>query len=222
MRARTSRCCWGCSASGIATCWGLGTHAIIPYDQRLARFPAYLQQLDMEIERQARARSTARPSAWRPAPVVWGEPGTNGQHAFFQLIHQGTDVIPVDFLVAAEPIEADRASSRTAVRQLPRAGRGADARALAPTRPMRMLAKQGLSRRGRRRAGAPQGVSTATGRRAPSSIAASTRARSAASSRSTSTRSSSQGGDLGHQLLRPMGRRARQGTGEPPRADRGR
>ncbi len=86
--------------------WDFGSHAVIPYDQRLARFPAYLQQLDMESNGKSVARNGAS-MAMATAPVIWGEPGTNGQHAFFQLLHQGTDVIPVDFLVAAEPIAAD-------------------------------------------------------------------------------------------------------------------
>ncbi|MDB5572224.1 MAG: pgi [Hyphomicrobiales bacterium] len=86
--------------------WGYGAHAVIPYDQRLARFPAYLQQLDMESNGKSVTRD-GTPVAMATAPVIWGEPGTNGQHAFFQMLHQGTDVIPVDFLVAAQPIEAD-------------------------------------------------------------------------------------------------------------------
>jgi len=83
---------------------GFPTQAIIPYDQRLSRFPAHLQQLDMESNGKS-VRRDGRPVEGPTGPVVWGEPGTNGQHAFFQLIHQGTDVIPVDFLVAAEPNE---------------------------------------------------------------------------------------------------------------------
>jgi len=86
--------------------WGDATHAVIPYDQRLARFPAYLQQLDMESNGKSVTRAGA-PVSMATAPVIWGEPGTNGQHAFFQMLHQGTDVVPVDFLVAAEPIAAD-------------------------------------------------------------------------------------------------------------------
>jgi glucose-6-phosphate isomerase len=86
--------------------WGRATHAVIPYDQRLARFPAYLQQLDMESNGKSVTREGA-PVAMATAPVVWGEPGTNGQHAFFQLLHQGTEVVPVDFLIAAEPTAAD-------------------------------------------------------------------------------------------------------------------
>ncbi len=80
---------------------GFPTHAVLPYDQRLARLPAYLQQLDMESNGK-RVALDGTPLARPSGPVVWGEPGTNGQHAFFQLIHQGTDVVPADFLIAAE------------------------------------------------------------------------------------------------------------------------
>jgi glucose-6-phosphate isomerase len=77
--------------------FGAQTHAILPYDQYLARFPAYFQQGDMEsngkyIDRQGRKVD------WQTGPVIWGEPGTNGQHAFYQLIHQGTKLIPADFI----------------------------------------------------------------------------------------------------------------------------
>ena len=78
------------------------THAVLPYAQHLHRFPAYLQQLDME----SNGKSTTKEGLvvdGKTGPIVWGEPGTNGQHAFYQLIHQGTDIIPVDFIVAAEP-----------------------------------------------------------------------------------------------------------------------
>jgi glucose-6-phosphate isomerase len=85
---------------------GCGAHAVIPYDQRLARFPAYLQQLDMESNGKSVTRAGA-PVETATGPVIFGEPGTNGQHAFFQLLHQGTDVVPIDFLVAAEPTDAD-------------------------------------------------------------------------------------------------------------------
>ena len=86
---------------------GFSTQAVIPYDQRLARFPAYLQQLDMESNGKS-VQLDGAPVEAQTGPIVWGEPGTNGQHAFFQLIHQGTEPVPVDFLVAAEPTEADR------------------------------------------------------------------------------------------------------------------
>ncbi|WP_159588794.1 glucose-6-phosphate isomerase [Chelativorans xinjiangense] len=74
--------------------------AVIPYDQRLSRLPAYLQQLDMESNGK-RVTLDGEPAATPTGPLVWGEPGTNGQHAFFQLLHQGTDVIPVEFILAA-------------------------------------------------------------------------------------------------------------------------
>ncbi|MDB5535445.1 MAG: glucose-6-phosphate isomerase [Devosia sp.] len=85
--------------------WGFSTQAVIPYDQRLSRLPAYLQQLDMESNGKA-VTLAGKPVGWSTGPIVWGEPGTNGQHAFFQLIHQGTDVIPTDFLIAAKPHES--------------------------------------------------------------------------------------------------------------------
>ena len=76
------------------------TQAVIPYDQRLGRFPAYLQQLDMESNGKS-VQLDGSPANTATGPVVWGEPGTNGQHAFFQLLHQGTEIVPIDFLVAA-------------------------------------------------------------------------------------------------------------------------
>jgi glucose-6-phosphate isomerase len=79
---------------------------VIPYDQRLARFPAYLQQLDMESNGKSLTRD-GTPSPRATGPIVFGEPGTNSQHAFFQLLHQGTEIVPVDFLVAARPTDAD-------------------------------------------------------------------------------------------------------------------
>ena len=80
--------------------------AVIPYDQRLARLPAYLQQLDMESNGKSVTVDGGR-VATPTGPLVWGEPGTNGQHAFFQLLHQGTDVVPVEFLAAVEGHEPE-------------------------------------------------------------------------------------------------------------------
>ncbi len=82
--------------------------AVLPYDQRLLRLPAYLQQLDMESNGK-RVRKDGSPVTRATGPLVWGEPGTNGQHAFYQLLHQGTDTIPCEFLVAAESHEPDLA-----------------------------------------------------------------------------------------------------------------
>jgi glucose-6-phosphate isomerase len=76
------------------------SRAILPYDQRLSRFPAYLQQLDMESNGKS-VTIDSEPVKYKTGPVVWGEPGTNGQHAFYQLIHQGTSIIPAEFMIAA-------------------------------------------------------------------------------------------------------------------------
>ncbi|MDH3636939.1 MAG: glucose-6-phosphate isomerase [Gammaproteobacteria bacterium] len=78
------------------------SHVIAPYDQYLRRLPAYLQQLDMESNGKSVDRDGNVIRNYDTGPVVWGEPGTNGQHAFFQLLHQGTRTIPVDFLVPVE------------------------------------------------------------------------------------------------------------------------
>ncbi|CAA7620826.1 glucose-6-phosphate isomerase [Magnetospirillum sp. SS-4] len=80
---------------------GAGAYAVLPYDQYLHRLPAYLQQLDMESNGKGTARD-GRPATWQTGQIVFGEPGTNGQHAFYQLIHQGTRLIPCDFLAAAQ------------------------------------------------------------------------------------------------------------------------
>ena len=74
------------------------SHAILPYDQGMARFPAYMQQADMESNGKFMCRDGKRVN-YKTGPVIWGEAGTNGQHAFYQLIHQGTPVVPADFLM---------------------------------------------------------------------------------------------------------------------------
>ena len=81
--------------------FGAQTHAILPYDQYLHRFAAYFQQGDMESNGKS-IRRDGRPVDYSTGPVIWGEPGTNGQHAFYQLIHQGTKLIPCDFLAPLE------------------------------------------------------------------------------------------------------------------------
>ena len=92
---------------GLLDLWYRGFHrfasrSVAPYHQGLARLPAYLQQLEMESNgKRVDAQGETLPFA--TAPVVWGEPGTNGQHAFFQLLHQGSDVIPVEFIAVRQP-----------------------------------------------------------------------------------------------------------------------
>jgi glucose-6-phosphate isomerase len=76
---------------------GYPTLAVIPYSQALLRFPAHLQQLDMESNGK-RIDHTGHPTDFSTGPILWGEPGTNGQHSFYQLIHQGTDIVPLEFI----------------------------------------------------------------------------------------------------------------------------
>lgn len=80
------------------------SHAVLPYSHYLSKFTAYLQQLDMESNGKSVDRE-GKPVDWQTGPVVWGTPGTNGQHAYYQLIHQGTKLIPADFIGFAEPVE---------------------------------------------------------------------------------------------------------------------
>ena len=87
---------------------GHATRAVLPYDQRLLRLPAYLQQLEMESNGK-RVSMDGADLPYNSGPVVWGEPGTNGQHAFYQLIHQGTRVVPCEFLLAAQGHEPELA-----------------------------------------------------------------------------------------------------------------
>ncbi len=93
---------------GLLTFWyteffGAQTQAVLPYDQYLVRFPAYLQQLTMESNGKY-VRLDGTPVDYSTCPVYWGEPGTNGQHSFYQLIHQGTLLIPVDFIAFAHSL----------------------------------------------------------------------------------------------------------------------
>jgi len=87
---------------------GYKTRAVLPYDQRLIHLPAYFQQLEMESNGKS-VTMGGHPLPRPSGPVVWGKPGTNGQHAFYQLIHQGTDVVPCDFMIAAQGHEPDLA-----------------------------------------------------------------------------------------------------------------
>src|SRR5206468_1763763 len=84
--------------------FGAETQAILPYSHDLARFPAYLQQLDMETNGK-HVDLDGRPVGYQTGPIVWGEPGTNGQHAFFQLLHQGTKLVPADFIGFLRPLD---------------------------------------------------------------------------------------------------------------------
>jgi glucose-6-phosphate isomerase len=85
-----------------ANFFGAHTHAILPYDQYMHRFAAYFQQGDMESNGKGVDRDGQSIADYQTGPVIWGEPGTNGQHAFYQLIHQGTRLIPCDFIAPAQ------------------------------------------------------------------------------------------------------------------------
>jgi glucose-6-phosphate isomerase len=93
---------------GLLTVWyvdflGADTVAVLPYDQYLKRFPAYLQQLTMESNGKQVTRAGMKVD-YQTGPIIWGEPGTNGQHSFYQLLHQGTRLIPCDFIGFAQPL----------------------------------------------------------------------------------------------------------------------
>ncbi len=93
--------------------FGAETHALLPYSQYLSRFPAYFQQGDMESNGKSTDKQGRR-VAWQTGPVIWGEPGTNGQHAFYQLLHQGTKLIPADFIGFTQPHADPRVRSHHA------------------------------------------------------------------------------------------------------------
>ena len=99
--SRTSRSSLGLVGVWYASVLGVDAHAVLPYEQLLHRLPAYLQQLDMESNGKGVDRQ-GHPATMGTGPIVWGEPGTNGQHAFYQLLHQGTRRVTCDFLVGLE------------------------------------------------------------------------------------------------------------------------
>ena len=92
-------------------------HAVLPYSQYLHRFPAYLQQLTMESNGKS-VRGDGTPVTTHTGEIFWGEPGTNGQHAFYQLLHQGTRLVPADFIGFAEPNHVIAVDERTDMHDL--------------------------------------------------------------------------------------------------------
>jgi glucose-6-phosphate isomerase len=99
----------GLLAVWYADFWGAATQAVLPYDQYLRRFPAYLQQLAMESNGKS-VKLDGGPVESATAPILWGEVGSNGQHSFFQLLHQGTHLVPCDFIAFAQSLQEDQAS----------------------------------------------------------------------------------------------------------------
>jgi len=98
--------------------FGAETHAILPYSQNLSRFAAYFQQADMESNGKSRTLD-GQPVEWKTGPVVWGEPGTNGEHAFYQLLYQGTRLIPADFIGFAKCHESHALEDLSGLCELP-------------------------------------------------------------------------------------------------------
>ncbi len=170
---------------GLLSVWyadffGAETVAVLPYEQYLKRFPAYLQQLTMESNgKHVTPRRDAR-STTRPAPIFWGEPGTNGQHSFYQLIHQGTQLIPCDFIGFDRSLNPLGDHHDLLIVERLRAGRGARLR----------QDRRGGPRRGRRGARPAPDVRGQPADERDPGRAARPRGRSARSSRSTSTASS--------------------------------
>ncbi|MFD0904922.1 glucose-6-phosphate isomerase [Actinomadura sediminis] len=121
--------------------FGAQTRAVLPYSQRLSRFPAYLQQLTMESNGKS-VRADGAPVVAQTGAIFWGEPGTNGQHAFYQLLHQGTRLVPADFIGFAEPFE-DHAADGPGMHDLLTANMLAQTSALAFGRTAEEIAAEG-------------------------------------------------------------------------------
>ena len=167
---------------GLLAVWyndffGAQTVAVLPYEQYLKRFPAYLQQLTMESNGKHVTLDGSR-SDVRTGPIYWGEPGTNGQHSFYQLIHQGTRLIPCDFIAFGQRAQPAWPAPRHAAGQRLRADRGAGLRQDAQSRSRPRARRIGWCR---------TASSRATVRRTPSSPSGSRRKLSANWWRSTST-----------------------------------
>ena len=181
--------------------FGAQTVGVMPYSQYLKRFPAYLQQLTMESNGK-HVTLDGRTVDYETGAVFWGEPGTNGQHSFYQLIHQGTKLIPVDFIGFAQTLNPLGEPPRHPDVERVRAGRGARVR-----EDRRGGARRGNGRRGR---APPDLRGQPSVERAPRRAADPAHARRAR--RSLRAQRVRAGHGLGDQLLRPVGRRARQGA----------
>ncbi len=184
--------------------FGAETHAVLPYSQRLARFPAYLQQLTMESNGKSVRRSGA-PVFGQTGEIFWGEPGTNGQHAFYQLLHQGTKLVPADFIGFAESTHG-----RGSQQDLLMSNCFAQTKVLAFGRTAEEVAKDGTP---------PELVphKVMPGNRPSSTIIGpETHPLGArATGRPLRAHRVHRRGHLGHRLLRPVGCRAGQGDGRP-------
>ena len=200
-RAQPAGAAWACSRL-VQRFLRRATLAVLPYDQYLKRFPAYLQQLTMESNGK-HVTLDGEPVDVETAPIYWGEPGTNGQHSFYQLIHQGTRLVPCDFIGFCQSL-----NPLGEHHDLLMANLFAQTEALAFGKTAEEVARRGHA--GRARA-APRL------RRQPADQHAARRAPHAAHARRAGRALRAQrlraGRDLEHRLVRPVGRRARQGAG---------
>ena len=189
--------------------FGAETHAVLAYDQRLDRLAAHLQQLDMESNGKSVTIAAAEID-YATGPVVWGEPGTNGQHAFFQLLHQGTRLVPADFILAVQ-CDHDLAGQHrllaaNCLAQTEALMRGRSAREVASDLQARGLPKREIGRlaphRVFRRQSTDQHAAARSARRVHAGCA----------DRSLRAQGVRPGRDLEREFLRPVGGRARQGA----------
>ena len=193
------------------------THAVLPYSQYLHRLPAYLQQLTMESNGKS-TKGDGTPVTTTTGEIFWGEPGTNGQHAFYQLLHQGTRLVPADFIGFGEPNNAVPVDEDgTDMHDLFTANLFAQSSALAFGKTAEEIAAEGT----------PAEVvphKVMPGNRPSSTIMARrlTPVGARAAHRVLRARHLRRGDDLGHRLVRPVGSGARQGArqGARPGADR--
>ena len=188
--------------------FGAQTHAVLPYSHRMARFPAYLQQLTMESNGKS-VQLDGTPVTGQTGEIFWGEPGTNGQHAFYQLIHQGTKLIPADFIAFAESTH-DTGDQQ----DLLMANCLAQTKALAFGKTAEEIAAEGTPAA----RGAAQGHAGQPAEHDHPGAEADA-VRPGPAGRAVRAHGVRRGHHLGHRLLRPVGRRARQGHGQAAGAD---
>ena len=201
----------------LLSCWyrdylGAETHAVVPYAQALGKLPSYLQQLEMESNGKSVRLDGSPGRRSRPSPIVWGTAGTNGQHAYFQLLHQGTSLVPIDLIgfVHAQPGHDLGSHQDLLVANLL-----AQAEALAFGRTAPEVAAEGV----------PAGPGAAPHVPGEPAVERVVRRRAhAARVGCADRRVRAQGADarraVGHRLVRPVGRRARQGARRPHRRPR--
>ena len=209
--------------AGLLNVWyanffGVETHAVLPYSQYLHRLPAYLQQLTMESNGKS-VRADGTPVTTTTGEIFWGEPGTNGQHAFYQLLHQGTRLVPADFIGFAQPnhelpVDGDPVSGGTDMHDLFMSNLFAQSAALAFGKTAEEIAAEGTPaehRAAQGDAGEPPQLDD-PGREADPVDAG-------PADRLLRARDVRRGRDLGHRLVRPVGCRAGQGDGQAVRPD---